>query len=80
MKAYVAPRVGAWIEISASSACSVNGISSHPVWVRGLKYTALGCGSLRNSVAPRVGAWIEIALMKRCLKWQPSRTPCGCVD
>ena len=32
----VAPRVGAWIETSASDAVSVNG-ASLPVWERGLK-------------------------------------------
>ena len=31
---------------------------SHPVWVRGLKLSAL-CFCYSRVVAPRVGAWIE---------------------
>ena len=38
--AFVAPRVGAWIETSSlDNALKV--ISSHPVWVRGLKLSLL---------------------------------------
>ena len=33
---YVAPRVGAWIE-TADASHAAAGLSSHPVWVRGLK-------------------------------------------
>ena len=33
----VAPRVGAWIEIISCILVIFTGISSHPVWVRGLK-------------------------------------------
>ena len=33
----VAPRVGAWIEI-VKFACGSLSITSHPVWVRGLKF------------------------------------------
>ena len=32
----VAPRVGAWIE-TADASHAAAGLSSHPVWVRGLK-------------------------------------------
>ncbi len=37
MLVYVAPRVGAWIEISTSPA-KYPAIKSLPVWERGLKY------------------------------------------
>jgi len=35
-KIYVAPYMGAWIEISSFSFCFAS-LSSHPTWVRGLK-------------------------------------------
>ena len=34
-------------------------LESHPVWVRGLKHTALNHVDENMRVAPRVGAWIE---------------------
>ena len=34
-------------------------LSSHPIWVRGLKHFAQKLGTHRIKVAPHVGAWIE---------------------
>ena len=38
--------------------------SSHPVWVRGLKFLLSDTLQLLLVVAPRVGAWIEIPMPK----------------
>ena len=54
----VAPLVGAWIEISASTTCGCSD-ASLPSWERGLKYLAKDIENCLN-VAPLVGAWIEI--------------------
>ena len=62
LRLLVAPRVGAWIETTNNS-LSPPMLSSHPVWVRGLKrFSALRVQHL-NRVAPRVGAWIETRLI-----------------
>ena len=53
----VAPRVGAWIETILSTDV-LTFLSSHPVWVRGLKH-AVPLFRPNGLVAPRVGAWIE---------------------
>ena len=34
---------------------------SHPIWVRGLKLSALGSLVMIPPVAPHMGAWIETA-------------------
>ena len=57
----VAPHVGAWIEIAPLSPSS-DLRTSHPTWVRGLKYDLLFQRRLLPVVAPHVGAWIEIAI------------------
>ena len=54
----VAPYVGAWIETRGMRYKSVS-ISSHPMWVRGLKQSDFRKYSLYHCVAPYVGAWIE---------------------
>ena len=52
--------MGAWIETSSlDNALKV--LSSHPVWVRGLKLLS-SVTFLLLLVAPRVGAWIETGL------------------
>ena len=56
----VAPRVGAWIEITSFPSISSTYITSHPVWVLGLKLSTQAHISNTMRVAPRVGAWIEI--------------------
>ena len=61
----VAPHVGAWIEITTSTAPIWSGLS-HPTWVRGLKslpvIDTVACNrhGRTSPVAPHVGAWIEI--------------------
>ena len=71
--------MGAWIETSSlDNALKV--ISSHPVWVRGLKLAISDELSQANPVAPRVGAWIETTTEGVNLLSRSSRTPCGCVD
>ena len=54
----VAPRVGAWIETNPVGDF-ITGLSSHPVWVRGLKQYYKLPPLSPDEVAPRVGAWIE---------------------
>ena len=55
----VAPRVGAWIEISSSGA-NPSSSPSLPAWERGLKSSCFYLNCFYIQVAPRVGAWIEI--------------------
>ena len=57
---YVAPLVGAWIEIVGRKTEKIFRKSSLPSWERGLKY--LLTYSFPCTVAPLVGAWIEIFL------------------
>ena len=35
---FVAPLVGAWIEITIQALANITYITSHPSWVRGLKF------------------------------------------
>ena len=58
---YVAPFMGAWIEIPADAVNTQCPWQSHPLWVRGLKFYSLCCWVVVSSVAPFMGAWIEIA-------------------
>ena len=53
----VAPYVGAWIETRRTCSALAD-VTSHPMWVRGLKHNALRWQSV-HQVAPYVGAWIE---------------------
>ena len=55
---WVAPLVGAWIEIGAKALDRSAERSLH-LWERGLKFD-VRCRCLRCGVAPLVGAWIEI--------------------
>ena len=56
---YVAPRAGAWIEISSTSHLTCIS-QSLPVRERGLKSYLLSLLPVTEIVAPRAGAWIEI--------------------
>ena len=58
---FVAPHVGAWIEIHEGIIYPYNIHMSHPTWVRGLKCTIYPLPNLPEYVAPHVGAWIEIS-------------------
>ena len=40
-------------------------MSSHPTWVRGLKFYICHVNTNAIQVAPHVGAWIEISLPKQ---------------
>ena len=55
----VAPRVGAWIEITWPP-CMGGAERSRPAWARGLKWTGVLEHLVTDIVAPRVGAWIEM--------------------
>ena len=58
-KRRVAPRAGAWIEISPIIDYT-RIVTSLPVRERGLKFNYKGRDSWGRPVAPRAGAWIEI--------------------
>ena len=59
MITYVAPFVGAWIEIGCSEEpCHAD--RSLPSWERGLKFPVKLGYAINKNVAPFVGAWIEI--------------------
>ena len=51
--------MGAWIEILVAESPAVVA-SSHPTWVRGLKFKVVISVKTFDFVAPHVGAWIEI--------------------
>ena len=74
----VAPRVGAWIETMIVTGISPE-LSSHPVWVRGLKPAYISEPIDDDASHP---VWVRGLKLKRCLKADHfrSRTPCGCVD
>ena len=59
---FVAPHVGAWIEIKEHRN-EVRSDRSHPTWVRGLKLEEFKGSLKKQGVAPHVGAWIEIQYM-----------------
>ena len=52
--------MGAWIEITQRRRGSDRHATSHPTWVRGLKFFRNRKQTNLISVAPHVGAWIEI--------------------
>ena len=58
MPTNVAPYVGAWIETLNEEGAIAN-LTSHPMWVRGLKQRQRLVGITQGRVAPYVGAWIE---------------------
>ena len=60
MEQYVAPLVGAWIEIFLLRGETTDYIRSLPLWERGLKSLHWHQEILRILVAPLVGAWIEM--------------------
>ena len=59
MTNWVAPHVGAWIEIIILSMTAIVSWPSHPMWVRGLKLAGSAQRYAVALVAPHVGAWIE---------------------
>ena len=59
--AFVAPLVGAWIEIRYAEQYS-NALLSLLSWERGLKYRHTLTYLVAVAVAPLVGAWIEIKI------------------
>ena len=56
---WVAPLVGAWIEIVIDQQTWIT-CWSLPLWERGLKYVGITKSHDCPVVAPLVGAWIEI--------------------
>ena len=74
----VAPRVGAWIE-TLNVLPLLNLLTSHPVWVRGLK-PLLAYQKVYNDLSHPV--WVrglkQIRIYHHLVQYR--RTPCGCVD
>ena len=66
----VAPHMGAWIEIAMIVTNQSNALS-HPIWVRGLKFTHHSTTASRGNVAPHMGAWIEIQALYHLLQKAP---------
>ena len=54
----VAPYMGAWIE-TINQLERTPELTSHPIWVRGLKQVNLIDNNRTQVVAPYMGAWIE---------------------
>ena len=57
---FVAPFMGAWIEIYLILLRLIKSFKSHPLWVRGLKSYLQSPQNIIDKVAPFMGAWIEI--------------------
>ena len=57
---WVAPLVGAWIEINTDGKHAYR-VQSLPSWERGLKFVERKYCRICRAVAPLVGAWIEIS-------------------
>ena len=72
--------MSAWIEIKLSGMVSNLGVTSHSLWVRGLKWCTLNLISLLNVVALFVSAWIEIRHALSFHRCKRRRTLCECVD
>ena len=53
MEQYVAPLVGAWIEIFLLRGETTDYIRSLPLWERGLKYVNISIGGLADRRSPR---------------------------
>ena len=58
---WVAPLVGAWIEITVIFSPAIS-FRSLPLWERGLKSQTPQTPQIPQTVAPLVGAWIEIII------------------
>ena len=58
----VAPRTGAWIEISLEATPETPNLLSLPARERGLKFLGSFISFTIETVAPRTGAWTEILL------------------
>ena len=80
ISSYVAPFMGAWIEICFFQIFSGNLSLSHPLWVRGLKLVLPPLTLVGLQVAPFMGAWIEIVSPAAMLSKSKGRTLYGCVD
>ncbi len=79
-KSYVAPYMGAWIEITGYAPLASKNTQSHPTWVRGLKLNQGQINLVDMVVAPYMGAWIEILVGTSLIDVRRSRTLHGCVD
>ena len=79
MTAYVAPRVGAWIETFQFKNVFLYLRVAPRVgaWIE--TSFPLSCRNV-GTVAPRVGAWIETSIVPLGTTATTCRTPCGCVD
>ena len=55
-------------------------LSSHPVWVCGLKQECSNSHSLANQVTPCMGVWIETLALPKEAKASVCHTLYGCVD
>ena len=81
MPTFVAPHVGAWIEIVCLGILC--GMLSHVAphvgaWIEIATWISL---RKRMTVAPHVGAWIEMHMpFAYQAAFLSRRTPCGCVD
>ena len=76
---YVAPHVGAWIEISSEKNIKTSSYVAPHVgaWIE--IYPRVRPVMLFK-VAPHVGAWIEIVIRYKSIYYKERRTPRGCVD
>ncbi len=75
----VASFMGAWIEIRMNI-CGAILVTSHPSWVRGLKFPPPMFSSTSSRVASFMGAWIEILFDLLYLFRILCRILHGCVD
>ena len=64
---FVAPFMGAWIEILYLNHIKLTKSQSHPLWVRGLKSNFYIYLLRLSLVAPFMGAWIEIKVFTKYL-------------
>ena len=65
---WVAPLVGAWIEIAGIKGLWTPRHTSLPLWERGLKSFNTHKNPTSHHIAPLVGAWIEISVSGK--KWK----------
>ena len=76
----VAPRRGAWIEISSGSMSVFWRLSVAPRRGAWIEISRVRNTVLPNLVAPRRGAWIEIMIRSKTFRQDASRSPQGSVD
>ena len=78
--AFIAPLVGAWVEIFLEHQLALQHFTSPPLWGCEVKFADSYEFERSRNIASIVGAWVEIGTQLRKLKNKQNRLPCGGVS